>query len=196
MNIQVLPLTLLFSMRYQHFRNICMLQLLQKLLIFWRKHFVLLKYWQLRNRLYGVIAQKTTAWIIISVFYKYFAVFQETYFLILFTNPKFECEKKGHQSSHLPQGPFWSMHPATIFLVSFCAVCVQRHSQFFLRIPLLDTKCVGLTGHLQVYRLLWLRILLLTVMRVFFPPIVVACGYLVMWVTISFIWVVTVRLLH
>jgi hypothetical protein len=45
-------------------------------------------------------------------------------------------------------------------LVCFCAVYVQRRSLFFLRIPLLDTTCFGVTGHLQVYRLVWLRILL------------------------------------
>jgi hypothetical protein len=36
---------------------------------------------------------------------------------------------------------------------AFCVVYVQRRSLFFLRIPLLDTTCFGLTGHLQVYRL-------------------------------------------
>jgi hypothetical protein len=35
---------------------------------------------------------------------------------------------------------------------------------FFLRIPLMDTTYFGLTDH-QVYRLLWLRILLLIAMR-------------------------------
>jgi hypothetical protein len=47
---------------------------------------------------------------------------------------------------------------------NFYAVYMQRRSLFFLRIPLLDTTYFGLTGHLQVYRLLWLRILLLPVM--------------------------------
>jgi hypothetical protein len=49
---------------------------------------------------------------------------------------------------------------------------MQRRSLFFLRIPLLDTTCFGLTDHL--YRLLWLRILLLTVTRC---STVVASGY-------------------
>jgi hypothetical protein len=35
----------------------------------------------------------------------------------------------------------------------------------FTVLSLLDTTCFGLTGHLQVYRLLWLRILPLTVME-------------------------------
>jgi hypothetical protein len=50
-------------------------------------------------------------------------------------------------------------------LWSFCAVFVQRRSLVFLHIPLLDITPFGLTGHLQVYSLLWLRILPLTVMR-------------------------------
>jgi hypothetical protein len=58
-------------------------------------------------------------------------------------------------------------HPVALYrsdFWSFHAICVQRRSLFFLRIPILDTTCFGLTGRLQVYRLLWLRILLLTVM--------------------------------
>jgi hypothetical protein len=43
----------------------------------------------------------------------------------------------------------------------FCAFCVERRWLFFLDIPLLDTTCFDLTVHLQVYRLLWFRILLL-----------------------------------
>jgi hypothetical protein len=65
---------------------------------------------------------------------------------------------------------------------------VQRRSLFFLRIILLDTSCFGLTGHLRVQ----------AVMAddsaahrnaVIFPPTVVASDILVMWFTISFIWV-------
>jgi hypothetical protein len=43
----------------------------------------------------------------------------------------------------------------------FCAVYTQRRSLFSPRTPLLDTACFGLTGHLQVYRLLWFWIPLL-----------------------------------
>jgi hypothetical protein len=47
--------------------------------------------------------------------------------------------------------------------------------QFILRIPVLETTCFGLTGHLQRYRLLWLRILLLTALSCgFLSPVVVA----------------------
>jgi hypothetical protein len=86
----------------------------------------------------------------------------------------FECREGGTYNSD-----FWS----------FCAVYVQRHSLFFLRTPLLDTTCFGLTGHLQVYRLLWLTILLLPVIRVSFLLLQLPLVILVMWVTISFIWV-------
>jgi hypothetical protein len=74
-----------------------------------------------------------------------------------------------------------------IWLWSFCAVFVQRRSLFFLHIPSLDTTCFGLTGQLQVYRLLWLRILLLTEMRFSFLVLLLPLVILVMWVTINFI---------
>jgi hypothetical protein len=46
------------------------------------------------------------------------------------------------------------------------------------------TTCFGLTGHLQVYRLLWLRVLLLTVMRFSFLLLWLPLVILVMCVTI------------
>jgi hypothetical protein len=62
---------------------------------------------------------------------------------------------------------------------------VQQRSLSVLHIPLLDTTCFGLTGHLHVYRLLWLGILMLTLMC--FPFFYCHCLWLfVMWVTISF----------
>jgi hypothetical protein len=51
------------------------------------------------------------------------------------------------------------------------SMCNVAPYSFFL----LDTTCFGLIDHLQVYRLLWLRILLLTVMQV--PSTIVASGY-------------------
>jgi hypothetical protein len=51
-----------------------------------------------------------------------------------------------------------------IWLWSFCATYVRR-SQFFLRIPLLNTTYFGLISHLQVYRVLWLRIELLSFIK-------------------------------
>jgi hypothetical protein len=54
-------------------------------------------------------------------------------------------------------------HPVALYRSecgAFCAVQVQPRSLFFLRILLLDTTCFGRTGHLHVYRLSWLRILL------------------------------------
>jgi hypothetical protein len=66
-----------------------------------------------------------------------------------------------------------------------------QHLSLFLRIPLLDTTCFGLTGHLQVYRLSSLRILLLTVMG-FSLLLQLPLGILVLWVTrvvaFGFVW--------
>jgi hypothetical protein len=45
-----------------------------------------------------------------------------------------------------------NFHNRYISAWRFCAVYVQHRSLFFLRIPLLDTTCFGLTGHLQVCR--------------------------------------------
>jgi hypothetical protein len=75
----------------------------------------------------------------------------------------------------------------------FCAVYVQRRSLFILHTPLLVNTCFGLTGHLQTYRLLWIRILLLTVMRfsflLFYLPLVIwLCGLHV--VAFGFVWFV------
>jgi hypothetical protein len=56
-------------------------------------------------------------------------------------------------------------------------MCKHR-SLFFLHILLLDSTCFGLTGHLQVCRLLWLRILLLTAKRGFSSIVASGCfGY-------------------
>jgi hypothetical protein len=76
-----------------------------------------------------------------------------------------------------------------LWLRCLCAVYVQRHSLFFLRIFLLGTKCFGWTGHLQVYRLLMVKDSAAHCNAVFFPPIVVSPVILVTWVTISFSWV-------
>jgi hypothetical protein len=53
-----------------------------------------------------------------------------------------------------------------------------------LQVYRLWLRILLLTGHLQVYRLLWLKFLPLTVIAVFFPPIVVASGYFGLCVTI------------
>jgi hypothetical protein len=68
-----------------------------------------------------------------------------------------------------------------LFLPSICNV---GHYSFFVFLYCTLHVSAGLTGHLQVYRLLWSRILLLTVIRLSFLLVI-----LVMWVTISFIWV-------
>jgi hypothetical protein len=53
---------------------------------------------------------------------------------------------------HRPGYAFW-----------FYAVYVQRRLIFSIRLPFIDINFCGITGHLQGYRLLWLRNLLLTV---------------------------------
>jgi hypothetical protein len=60
-------------------------------------------------------------------------------------------------------------HPVALhrshFALPFFAVCVQCRLIFYRRVFLIVTACFGLTGHHhQVYRLLWWRALLLTVM--------------------------------
>jgi hypothetical protein len=57
---------------------------------------------------------------------------------------------------------------------------MQRLSLFCLLIPLSDTTCFGLTGHLQVY-MLWLGILLLTVMRFSFLLFSYRTGPMNLW---------------
>jgi hypothetical protein len=62
------------------------------------------------------------------------------------------------------------------FAFCFYAVYVQLLLLFSRRFLFIDTTCFGLTGHLQVYRLLWLGNLLLTA-TVFCFTYVVASDY-------------------
>jgi hypothetical protein len=70
-------------------------------------------------------------------------------------------------------GTYWPKYKAArvkykkleILLYSFCAVYVERCLVFFLCIPLLDTSCFTVTSHLQVYRVIWLRIQLLSFIK-------------------------------
>jgi hypothetical protein len=64
-----------------------------------------------------------------------------------------------------------------LLLCRLCATLVTVHSSFFF----VNTACFGLTCHLQVYRLLWLRDLLLTVMLLCFSYVVASDYKLYTW---------------
>jgi hypothetical protein len=70
-----------------------------------------------------------------------------------------------------------------LLLCHQCTTLVTIHSSFFF----IDTTYFGLTGHHQVYRLLWLRSLLLTIKLFCFCYVVALAYFFLCGLTVCFI---------